>query len=205
MKNEMIFNDGSKIFFTSDTHFYHGNIMKYCNRPFSSVEEMNETLINNWNKVVPKDGIVFHLGDFGFCGKDKFYEILDRLNGKIYWVIGNHDWKLLTDTLRNSHQKIEAVEQQLYIQIEGQKIYLNHFPMLCYAGSWRGENSTWQLFGHVHTSPYIETGLDHQRLYILFPTQYDVGVDKNGFTPISFKQVKENINEQMLSLNMYRG
>lgn len=54
------------IFFTSDTHFWHENIIKFCNRPFSSVEEMNDTIIENWNKVVGENDIVFHLGDFVF-------------------------------------------------------------------------------------------------------------------------------------------
>jgi len=65
----MIFiEDSSKIFFTSDTHFSHSNIIKFCDRPFSDVNEMNTALINNWNKVVPEDGIVFHLGDFAWSG-----------------------------------------------------------------------------------------------------------------------------------------
>lgn len=53
--------DGSKVFFTSDTHFYHGNIIRFCNRPFKDVEVMNETIISNWNNTVGQDDIVFHL------------------------------------------------------------------------------------------------------------------------------------------------
>ena len=55
--------DGSKVFFTSDTHFYHGNIIRFCNRPFKDVEMMNETIIANWNNTIGQDDIVFHLGD----------------------------------------------------------------------------------------------------------------------------------------------
>ena len=55
--------DGSKVFFTSDTHFYHGNIIRFCNRPFKDVDMMNETIISNWNNTVGQDDIVFHLGD----------------------------------------------------------------------------------------------------------------------------------------------
>ena len=60
--------DGNKVFFTSDTHFYHGNIIRFCNRPFKSVEMMNETIISNWNNTVGQDDIVFHLGDFCLGG-----------------------------------------------------------------------------------------------------------------------------------------
>ena len=60
------YKDGSKIFFTSDSHFFHENIMKFCHRPFKTIEEQDQTLIENWNKVVPQDGLVFHLGDFAW-------------------------------------------------------------------------------------------------------------------------------------------
>lgn len=60
--------DGSKVYFTSDTHFYHSNIIGFCKRPFKNVEDMNETLIENWNRVVGQDDIVFHLGDFCLGG-----------------------------------------------------------------------------------------------------------------------------------------
>ena len=65
-----------KFYFTSDTHFNHENIIKYCKRPFSSIDEHDEALIKNWNDVVPEDGIVFHLGDVGFGDTDRINEIL---------------------------------------------------------------------------------------------------------------------------------
>ena len=75
--------DGSKVYFTSDTHFYHSNIIGFCKRPFKNVEDMNETLIENWNRVVGQDDIVFHLGDFCMGGSHEWTKILNRLNGKI--------------------------------------------------------------------------------------------------------------------------
>ena len=191
------------IFFTSDTHFWHENILKFCNRPFSSIEEMNDTIINNWNSVVKENDIVFHLGDFCFCGSDKFKELIEKLNGRIYLILGNHDWK----TIKQWHAtKFEGVYQQMCIKIDGKKIYLNHFPFLCYAGTYyRLEDAVWQLFGHVHSSDKNKNGLDNQRLSMLFPTQYDVGVDNNNYIPISFEEVKNIIEAQMLSLNMHRG
>lgn len=67
MKTQLITNQ-NKLFFTSDTHFFHANIIKYANRPFGSVEEMNEELIRCWNETVPEDGVVYHLGNFSFGG-----------------------------------------------------------------------------------------------------------------------------------------
>ena len=88
--------DAKKIYFTSDTHFSHEAIIKYCCRPFKTVEKMDEALVKNWNEVVPEDGIVFHLGDVGFGQPKYINDILRRLNGKIYLVIGNHDWRRVT-------------------------------------------------------------------------------------------------------------
>lgn len=85
--------DGDRLFFTSDTHFNHTNILQYCNRPFKTVDQMNETIITNWNNVVEPDDVVFHLGDFCLGGAEEWDKILDRLNGRIYLVLGNHDLK----------------------------------------------------------------------------------------------------------------
>ena len=75
--------DGSRVFFTSDTHFNHTNIIRFCNRPFKDVSHMNETIISNWNRVVGHDDIVFHLGDFCLGGSAEWINVLSRLNGKI--------------------------------------------------------------------------------------------------------------------------
>lgn len=78
------------IWFTSDMHFGHRNIMKFCNRPFNSVEEMDEALINNWNAVVEESDIVFNLGDFAYASNSRWKEILERLKGTHYLILGNH-------------------------------------------------------------------------------------------------------------------
>lgn len=85
--------DDDRLFFTSDTHFNHTNILQYCNRPFKTVDQMNETIITNWNNVVEPDDVVFHIGDFCLGGAEEWNKILDRLNGRIYLVLGNHDLK----------------------------------------------------------------------------------------------------------------
>ena len=149
--------DGNKVYFTSDTHFYHSNIIGFCKRPFKNVEDMNETLIENWNRVVGQDDIVFHLGDFCLGGSHEWTKILNRLNGKIYLILGNHDLK----NIRQGYaSRFELTSMQMHIEVDKQKIYLNHCPPLCYGGAY---GNTWQLFGHVHTSKN-NTGKDASRL-----------------------------------------
>ena len=188
------FSDGSNLFFTSDTHFNHTNIMKFCNRPWTNVNDMNDELINNWNSVVNKDSTIFHLGDFAWG--NNWMPFLNKLNGKKILIIGNHDLKN-KDAYAIEHG-FEYVTQQLYINVEHRKIYLNHVPMLCYGGTYRkDDDKVYQLFGHVHSGPNSNTGLDYERLKMLFPTQYDVGVDNNNFTPISWNEVNNKIQKQI--------
>lgn len=183
--------DAERIYFTSDTHFGHLNIMKYSNRPFSSIEEHDKTLIENWNNKVPKNGIVYHLGDVGFASSEYLNNILSQLHGKIHLIVGNHDHKQI---LKQQAQFFETIETQFTIQIGEQQILLNHCPLLCYPGAYRG---WWQLFGHVHSGPRVSDGLDLPRLSMLFPTQYDVGVDNNNFTPVSYTELQKIIQERI--------
>lgn len=204
INKRMIFTEeqAQNIYFVSDTHFNHENIIKYCKRPFKNVEENDTELIRRWNEKVPKDGIVFHLGDVAFGDPDKVDKILEQLNGTIYLVIGNHDWRRIV----NDHKwRFELMTQQINMKIGKRHVILNHYPMLCFSGAWRGKDATYQLFGHVHTSPYTDEGLDQQRLKMLFTSQYDVGVDNNNFTPVSWKEVDQIINNQMMSLGMCRN
>lgn len=205
MKNKQFIyteEDAEKMFFTSDTHFCHENIIKYCKRPFKDVKENDEELIRRWNEKVPEDGIVFHLGDVAFGDPKRVNEILEQLHGKIYLVIGNHDWRRIV----TEHKwRFEHMTQQINMKIGKRHIILNHYPMLAFSGAWRGVDATYQLFGHVHTSPYTDEGLDQARMKMLFTSQYDVGVDNNDFTPVSWKEVDQIINNQMMSLGMCRN
>ena len=177
-----------KIFFTSDTHFGHKNILDFCERPFQNIDEMDEHIIANWNAKVGKDDIVFHLGDFAFATNKRWQELIYRLNGKIYLILGNHDvsrWP--GDYTMNL---FERVENQLLLKINNKyKVYLNHYPFLCYAGTYRNpEDCTIQLHGHVHE--WVgDTGKDKDRLKYRFSCQYDVGVDNNNFAPVSFDEI----------------
>ena len=190
------FEDGSKVFFTSDTHWGHTNILEFCNRPYKNVEEMNHCLIDNWNKKVPADGLVFHLGDFAWGGYPFWKNIRDQLNGKIILIKGNHDEKNLTTT--GAQELFEHIAYQMKIRVEGRAIYLNHNPFLCYGGTYRDPKGlVYQAFGHVHSGPGAK-GLDVERLGVLFPTQYDVGVDNNNYEPISWAEFNEKIGKQLL-------
>lgn len=189
--------DPKKIFFTSDLHFNHKNIMNFCKRPFKDIDEMKDILIANWNNVVGKDCIVFDLGDFAFAGTGEWKRILKELNGIHILIKGNHE--VTRAPQPSALRDFFAVYENLTIEINGQKIYLNHFPYLCMDGTYKTEHQPWQLFGHVHLSPIMENniGKDFDRLKILFPNQYDVGVDFNNYEPISFEEVKEKIDYQI--------
>lgn len=187
------------IWFTADTHFCHDNIVRFSGRPFANGAEMNEEIIRRWNETVPEDGIVFHLGDFCLGGSKDWNDIMYRLHGKIYLILGNHDMKNIKQGFMG---RFELVTQQMTIRVGGQSIILNHNPFLAYGGSYR---DVWQLFGHVHSGPLSNTGLDLPRLKMLFPLQYDVGVDNNDFRPVSFAQVKARIEAQLEAARVAAG
>ena len=84
------------------------------------------------------------------------------------------------------------------IKVENRAVYLNHYPFLCYSGIYREpKDQVWALHGHVHLGPNSLKGLDVPRMEYLYPTQYDVGVDMNNYTPISWNEIKEKIEFQV--------
>lgn len=180
-----------KVYFTADTHFGNNTLIHFCKRPFKDEKDMEEELIRRWNETVPEDGIVFHLGDFAHGPATYWCEILERLNGTIHLVTGNHD---TSSARKKGLVNFASVTAQRIVDVDGQRIYLNHYPFLCYAGAY---DKVWQLFGHVHSGPNSNTGLDLPRLKVLYPQQYDVGVDNNGYHPVSFAEVKEKIEAQV--------
>lgn len=183
--------NSDNIWFTADTHFCNDNIVKFSHRPFRDAAEMNDELIRRWNETVPEDGIVFHLGDFCQGNSSDWNNIMSRLHGKIYLILGNHDVKNMRPGYAH---RFELISEQMTISVGGQSIILNHNPFLAYGGSYR---DVWQLFGHVHSGPLSMTGLDLPRLKMLFPLQYDVGVDNNDYRPVSFAEVKARIEAQV--------
>lgn len=164
------------IFFTSDTHYFHTNVIKYSSRPFNNINEMNAALISNWNNVVNKSDIVYHLGDVAFTkDANSIIDIFKQLNGKKYLIYGNHD-KFLRKQRDLLYNLFDNAYDILDIMHEGQSIVMSHYPMV----EWnRGHYGSWMLHGHCHgTLPVTK----FKRL--------DVGVDCFNYTPVSFEQVK---------------
>lgn len=160
--------------FTSDTHFHHANIIKYCNRPFADTVEMNNALIENWNSVVGDNDLVYHLGDFAFGREDFMFDMLiKRLKGKIVFLKGNHDrlaW-------RNRDKFFAHSDSYREIEVNGKDITLCHYAMRVWNKSHHG---AWHLYGHSHgTLPDDPNALS-----------FDCGVDCHNYTPISFEQVE---------------
>lgn len=186
----------SGVFFTSDTHFNHKNILQLCNRPFNSIEEHDQKLIENWNSVVGVEDTVFHLGDFCFGNAQKWKEIRNQLNGHIILIIGNHDVKQVSQGIASL---FDYVTMQMRITINGRTVYLNHYPFLTFA-HWNTEvyhdNVSFALNGHVHLRK-DDTGFDAQFIKMYKNTQYEVGVDLNNYTPISWKEVNRRIHYQI--------
>lgn len=180
-----------KIWLASDTHFFHENILKYCNRPFETVEAMNDALVANWNSVVKPDDHVYHLGDFCFGNVEKWNWCLEpgRLNGHIHLILGNHD----PDRVFREGTLIErfdSIDYQKTLIIEGWTVILNHFPFLSFSNNL--DHKAMQLFGHIHSGPdgignVMAGGKELQW------NQYDVGVDNNNYTPVSWAQIKEKL------------
>ena len=158
------------IFFTSDTHLGHKNIIRYCNRPFKTIDEMNEAIIKKWNDIVNPCDTVYHLGDFSF-GDPICYR--ERLKGKIILIKGNHDFKLSKAKL----SCFESVHDMLQISVEKTVITLCHYAMRVWSKS---HFNAWHLYGHSHGMLKGDWG-----------KSYDVGVDNNSFSPISFDELKK--------------
>ena len=187
---------GNGLWFISDTHWFHQAILNLCNRPFSSIQEHDQKLIDNWNSVVGLDDTVFHLGDFCFGGSQKWKEIRDQLNGHIILIRGNHDDKSMSGVMESL---FDYVSYQMKIIVDGRTVYLNHFPFLTFA-RWKPDvyhdSVTFALSGHTHIRK-DDTGFDSKFLSNYLPTQYDVGVDLNNYTPISWEEIDKRIKYQI--------
>lgn len=163
-------------FWTADEHLGHKNIIKYCNRPFKSIEEMDDTIIRRHNEVVGEKDVVIHGGDFTMKNAPA-QEYIKRLQGKHLFLQGNHD-KWLTFAAQIHHMRVEK-----------QDIIICHYAMR----TWHKSHfNSWQLFGHSHGT------LEPQG------KQWDIGVDNNNFFPLSFDQIKEIMDKRPDNFNLIK-
>lgn len=133
-------------YFIADLHFGHQNIMAFDNRPFSSIEENDAALIENWNEVVSIDDDVYILGDISWYNSTKTIEIFKQLNGKLHLIKGNHDTKVLKNPkLRDLF--VEICDYKEITDDDGMGIILCHYPM----PTFKNHYYNWiHLYGHVH-------------------------------------------------------
>ena len=118
------------IYFTSDLHFWHKNAIIYTNRPFGTVEEMNEKLIEYWNKTVHKNDEVYILGDVTMVKPNRATEIIAQLKGRKYLLMGNHDYFAREKQFYPSSCGIEWVKMYHELHWQGHTFVLCHYPFL---------------------------------------------------------------------------
>lgn len=183
------------IFYIADTHFGHANILKYDNRPFMSVEEMDETIISNWNKVVSNADTVCMLGDVSWYSRysGKTFGILNRLNGNKFLVRGNHDNRLLVSD--RTRFKVIMDYAEIIDDSPGAnnaKIVLSHYPIPFYKNMPHGD---YHFYGHIHNG-WDHNMMEHWRKEIenLYQREwrgYNVGcmMPYMNYTPRTFKEI----------------
>lgn len=179
------------IYVTSDLHFRHANILKYESesRPFNSIEEMDEAIIANWNKKVGKNDIVYVLGDLSMGIVDNAIPLIQRLNGKIVLIRGNHDTARRIEEYKNIGIEIHDI---FYLPYKGTFFVMCHFPIGSeeFMKMIRKDNSeVVYLYGHVH----------HNAPKGYVNGTFHVGLDTNDLTPLSIEEIWEqcNINESL--------
>lgn len=135
--------------FISDHHFNHDKIIEYCNRPFANVEEMNNYMIKQWNDVVGKNDIVYHLGDFALqSDKETVVNLINHLNGNIVLILGNHD-------RRGKQWFLDCGFVAVYRKLEVDNYILSHRPQIL-----DKLNGRINIHGHIHN---YDKGLDKEK------------------------------------------
>lgn len=157
------------IWFTSDTHYGHNNILAYCNRPFADVVEHDNALMGNFNKLVKRNDIVYHLGDFCLGPPWLANKIYHSLNGRINLIVGNHD------RLKNYRGLFETVQNVHMLKLGKEMFWLSHYAHARWPHAHYG---AYHLFGHSHGG---FKGLGKSM---------DVGVDTNKYAPYHIDDVR---------------
>lgn len=153
-----------KVYGIADTHFSHENIIRYCNRPFSSVEEMNRIMLKNWNNTVGKNDLVIHLGDLYLGKKAEAREFLTKLNGRKILIMGNHD-----------HWSEAFYRECGFETVSRFPILYNGFFLMSHAPLQLSETTPYfNYYGHVHNdTKYVDNA-----------TSRCLSVERINYTPI---------------------
>ena len=171
----------SHLFFTADTHFDHKNIIKYERRPYHNTHEMNQALIDNWNKRVGKKDRVIHLGDFSWGGWKVAAQMLEQLNGRKFLIQGNHD---PDKDMKELAKYFEWIKSYCSMKTDVGRFILFHYPIV----SWENKShGSIHLHGHTHS----RTPTNIQKGDLI----YNVGVDTNGYAPISLDEVLDKLGK----------
>ncbi len=169
------------IYFISDTHFGHENVIRFCDRPFGNANEMNEALINNWNSKVKGHDTVYILGDMFFrC--ENVEEVLLQLKGKKHLIVGNHDSSWMNKVDLNKY--FLSVNNMLETTDGIRAITLCHYPML----TWKHQMRSFMIHGHIHNN----TNADYFPLIVARDNVLNAGVEINGYAPVTFEELVEN-------------
>lgn len=165
-------------FFIADTHFHHQNIIGYENRPFNDVDEMTETMVENWNKVVRRDDRVFVLGDFVFHPSANLDNITKRLRGNKVLVMGNHDSASISTYIKAGFKEVYRYP-----------IIYKGFWMLSHEPLYINSNMPYaNIFGHVHSNPaYSDCKAQ----------TFCASVEREhvNYTPINYEEVRKLMGE----------
>ena len=164
-----------KVFFIADTHFGHKEIINFENRPFKNTEEMNEILIQNWNKTVSEKDVIFLLGDFDKKKKEEIQQYISALNGYKILIMGNHDRVYpLSWWAGAGFQEV----------IQYPVIYKEWF-LLSPDPSHINKNMPYaNIFGHVHGNP-LYTDVSRQ--------SFCVSAERTGYIPLEFEEITEKM------------
>lgn len=154
------------VWFTSDLHLGHANIIEYCKRPFASIDAMNEALVANWNSRVRPEDTVFCLGDFGLGRPEDVIALRKRMNGAVTLLRGNHD---RFGKSRAVELNVQVIEGDAELTLGATTFHLSHYPRLL-AEKLPGRT---HLFGHVHEKFKVRDGM------------LNIGVDVWDFRPIT--------------------
>lgn len=187
------------IFFISDLHIGHKNVIKFDNRPFEGVDEMHTKMIQNWNSVVGDDDIVYFLGDLSFSRDELTKWFIYSLKGKIHFIMGNHD-KYKSISKFGRWENIYEYGTEINIKDEAsvssrgsqgyQRIIMSHYPIL----SWnKAHYGSWHLHGHTHGNLF-KSNQDYYKRKVI-----DVGCNCIDYTPISYQQVKSIMDKKTIS------